>query len=120
FVLVTTTVIVPLLPPSAERFLEGAYTRRTLFHREDRALAAGIDHRNVEPVAFLQSLNIARHIDVDRRKADQEIAVGDLHRETGEGHTTRLLVLFHQHARHIADAAFGEIGRQREQYLDGM
>ena len=109
-----------LLPPGAERFLEGAHAGRALLHRENGALAAGIDNRNVEPVALLQQLDIALHVDVDRRQADQEIAVGDLHREAGERHAARLLVLLHQHAGNVGDAAFGEIRRQREHDLDGV
>ena len=109
-----------LLPPGAERFLEGARAGRAFFHRENGALAAGIDDGNVEPVALLEQLNVALHVDVDRRQADQEIAVGDFHREAGERHAARLLALLHQHAGHVADAAFGKIRRQREHDLDGV
>ena len=45
-----------LLPPGAEGFLEGARAGRALLHREDGALAVGVDDRDVEPVALLEQL----------------------------------------------------------------
>ena len=62
-----------LLPPSAEGFLEGARRRACPSPAQDRALAVGVDDRDVEPVALLQQLDVALHVDVDGREPDQEI-----------------------------------------------
>ena len=70
--------------------------------------------RDVEPLPLLQQLYVALHVDIDRRETDQEISVGDFDRETGERNATRLFVLFHQDARHVADPALGKIRRQCE------
>src|SRR6185369_11507996 len=60
------------LPPSLEQFLEGALAGRALLDREDRAAAVVVDDWNVEPATLLQQLNVALHVRLDRREADEE------------------------------------------------
>ena len=100
-----------LLPPRAKCFLEDARTRRAFFYRKNRALAAGVHDRDVEPVPLLQQLKIALLVGLDSRQADQEITVGDFHRQAGEWNTASLFALFHQHTRNVADSAFRKIRR---------
>src|SRR3954447_2565162 len=109
-----------LLPPGLEQFLEGALAGRALLDREDRAAAVVVDNRNVEPAAFLQELDVALHVGLDRGEPDQEEVGGHLRGGAAERRATRLLGLFHQHARHILNAAEREICRQVEGDLDGV
>src|SRR6476469_5595381 len=84
------------LPPGLERLVKGAFARRALFEREDRAAAVVVDDRNVEPAALLEKLQIALHIAFDRRQPDEEEARRHLHGESGERRAARLLGLLHQ------------------------
>src|SRR5262245_55100742 len=109
-----------LLVPGRERFREGAIARCALLQCQDRASTIGVDDRDIEPRPLLEQLNIALLVGLDRRKPDQKEAVGHLHGEASERRAARLFGLLHQDARHIGDAAAGEIGREVEQYLDRM
>ena len=106
-----------LLLPGLERVGEDAVAGRAFLHRQDGAPVVVVDHRDVEPAALLEQLQISLPVGVDVRKADQVKAVGHLHRKSGERHATRLLGLLHQDARHIRDAAAGKIRRQLEHDL---
>ena len=59
----TTIMTNPLLAPGPERFLERAGAGRAFLDGEDGALAGGVDDRDVEPVALLEQLDIALHVD---------------------------------------------------------
>src|SRR5262245_25326764 len=110
----------PSLPPRRERFVEGAFAGGAFFDGDDGAALVGIDQRHVEPGALLQELQIAGALGVDVGKADQEEAVGDLHRQRRQRRAARLLVRLHQDAWHIADTAAGEILRQDEGQFRGV
>src|SRR3978361_894375 len=109
-----------LFAPGRECVIERALAWRTLLDGYDGAALVDIDQRHVEPRALLQKLNVASAVGLDIRQADQEEAVGDLDGKTRERGAARLLVGFHQDARHVADAATGEIRRQDEGQLRGM
>src|SRR5580704_10780428 len=98
-----------LLAPRREGIVEGALAGGALFDGDDGAALVDIDQRHVEPRALLEKLQIARAVGIDIRQADQEEAVSDLDRQSGQRRAARLLVGFHQDARHVADAAAGEI-----------
>ena len=70
--------------------------------------------------AFLQQLNVALHVGLDRRQPDQEEAGRHLHREAGQRHAAGLLGLLHQHAGHVLHAAGRRVRRQVEHDLDGV
>ena len=110
----------PLLAPGRERVVEGALARCAFFDGDDGAALVDVDQRHVEPRALFQKLQIALAVGVHVRQADQEEAVGDLDRESRQRHAARLLVGFHQDARHVADAAAGEIRRQDEGQFRGV
>ena len=59
-------------------------------------------------------------VGLDIRQPDQEEAVGDLDGKARERRAARLLVGLHQDARHVADAAAGEIRRQDEGQFRGV
>ena len=109
-----------ILAPRGERVVERAFSRRALFNRDDGAALVGVDQRHVEPRTLLQELQIAGAVGIDVGEADQEEAVGDLHRETCQRRAARLLVGLHQDARHVADAAAGKILRQDESQFGGV
>src|SRR6201999_1598582 len=108
-----------LLAPGREGFVEGALAGRTLFDRDDGAALVDVNQRHVKPRTLLQELDIAGAVGLDIGKPDQEEAVDYLDREAGERRAAGLLVGFHQDARHVADAAAGEILRQDERQLRG-
>src|SRR5690606_33344365 len=64
--------------PCLDRLIEGALARQALFQRDQRAAAAAIDDRNVDPALPLHQLRVDRGIGLLVAERDQEIAVGDL------------------------------------------
>src|SRR6266568_4544538 len=101
-----------LLPPGRERVVEGALAGGAFFDGDDGAALVDVDQRHVEPRALFQKLQIALAVGIDIRQTDQEEAVGDLDGEPRQRRAARLFVGLHQNARHVADAAAGEIRRQ--------
>src|SRR3954468_23891104 len=109
-----------LLPPQRERVVERAFAGGALFDRDDGAALVDVDQRDVEPGTLLQELHIAGAVGIDVGEAYQEETFGDLDGETGQRGAARLLVGLHQDARHVADAAAGEILRQDEGQFRGV
>src|SRR4051812_15509698 len=109
-----------LLAPGRERVVERAFAGGALFDRDDGAALVDVDQGDVEPGTLLQELQVALAVGVDVGKADQKKAVGDLYREASQRGAARLLVGFHQDARHVADAAAGKVLRQDEGQFGGV
>src|SRR6202034_4246512 len=96
-----------LFRPGGECIRESPIAGRAFFHGQDGAAAIVIDDRDIEPRLILEQLDIALHVGIDRGQADQEEAVGDLDRESGERNAAGLLGILHQNAGHIGNAAAG-------------
>src|SRR5215813_2705441 len=105
------------LAPGGKRLSERALARIALFERYDGAAAIVVDHRHVEPRAFLEKLEITLLLGVHRGKAEQEEARRDLHGEAGQRGAAGLLRLLHQDAGDARDPAEGKIGRDIEHDL---
>src|SRR6478752_1559434 len=109
-----------LLAPGREGLSESTFAGSALLHREDGATLVVVDHRHIEPGALLEELQVALAIGLHIRQADEEEPIGDLDREACQRRSARLLVLLHQHTRHIGDTTTIEIRRQRECQFGGV
>ena len=107
-----------ILAPGVQGFLEGAVAWNAFFYRQQGALPVVIDQADVHPGPLLQQLHIAPHVALHRGKAEQEKAAGNFHPQPGKRRAASLFGIFHQHARHVGDAAGLKIRRRAEQDLD--
>src|ERR1043166_5927471 len=107
-----------LLLPHLERLAERAFAGRTLFECEDGAAVVVVDHRDVEPGALLEQLQIPVAIGRAGVEPDEEVAIGDLGHESRQRRAGGLFARFHEDARHRRDTARWKVRRQFEHDFD--
>ena len=106
--------------PGCKRFGEGPVSWRTFFYGHNGSRAIDVDDRDVEPLTFLEQLNIALHVGVGGREFDREDALHRLDGELGQRSTRHLLGWFHHNSGHAADTATRKTCRQIEHDFDGV
>src|SRR5690242_10761029 len=104
----------PLFAPGGEGLLEGTVAGSALLDCQDGAAPVAVHDRDIEPGAASQELEVAPHVLIRSRQADQEISRRDFDGEAGERRAACLLGLLHEDARNVGDAPEGKIGRQIE------
>jgi hypothetical protein len=97
---------------------KGALTKRSPLNGEDRARAVVVNDRNVNPRSLFHELDVAPPVSLDKRKADREDIVRDLHGNAVEGNPSRRLARFHQYPGHVGNLAMREVRRQGKHKLE--